>query len=687
MTRNRKNQTLRSKARVEHPAAKHFISDKAGQTDSGNHWTIIGACVFLVVITDVVFGQTWRHDFINSDDDVYVYKNTIVAGGLTLKGLAGAFNFGPLDNWVPLTTLSHMLDCQFFGLQPGWHHLTNLLLHAVSAVVLFLVLRQLTGEIWPSGFVATLFAIHPQHVESVAWVAERKDVLSGLFFMLTLRAYVWFVRRPASVLRYLVVLLLFACGLMSKPMLVTLPFILLLLDYWPLGRFTNAGTGPSQGGRGRLFLEKLPLFMLALAACVVTVMAQHDVIKSSVHLPLSGRLANAVTSYVSYPMQMLVPVKLTVFYPYPDHGVKASEFWMALLVLSFISLFIYRARTKQPYLLVGWLWYLGMLVPVIGLVQVGAQARADRYTYLPEIGLYLLLTWAVFKTGAGWPGRRWVLGVPAFMAVAVLTVDARMQTAYWRNSESLWAHTLAVTTDNSVAHYNLGNDLLERGQIKEAIEQYDWAVRINPQDADAHNNLGSAFLQQARYADAAVHLQKALALNPADTDAYVNLGNLYFQQGQVNEAITNYQQALQINPDIAEAHNNLGSAFFQKGNQEEAVAHLQRALEINPQYLSARANLAWLLATSSQASIRDGPKAVQYAQLANQASGGDDPMILRTLAAADAENGRFTDAVSVAQKALRLATQHNNPQLAATIQMQLNDYAAGRPFHLGEPAH
>ena len=351
----------------------------------------------------MVFGQTVRHEFINCDDDQYVYENPQVARGFTAQGIVWAFTHFHSANWHPLTWLSHMLDCQLYGLNhPGGHHLTNVLLHAASAILLFLVLRQMTGDLWPSAFVAALFAIHPLHVESVAWVAERKDVLSGLFFMLTLAAYVGYARRPFSLLRYLLVTVLFALGLMAKPMLVTLPFVLLLLDYWPLGRIGAAVPQSPQQARlprqsslalRRVLLEKLPWLVLTAASCVVTRFAQQTALVSTERLPLPSRIANALVSYVAYLGQFFYPVGLAVLYPYPQSTLPIWKIVGALLLLVGISLAVLACRRKCPYLLVGWLWYLGMLVPVIGLVQVGDQSMADRYTYLTQIGLYIALAW------------------------------------------------------------------------------------------------------------------------------------------------------------------------------------------------------------------------------------------------------------------------------------------------------
>ena len=580
---------------------------KSESCPAGLHdrWTVPGICIFLAAITFAVFGQTVHDDFVNYDDNLYVYENAQVARGLTLNGIAQAFTHGSYDNWDPLTTMSHMLDCQFYGLNAGGHHLTNILLHTATAILLFLVLRRMTGALWRSAFVAAVFAIHPLRVESVAWVTERKDVLSGLFFMLTIGAYVRYARRPWSPARYGLVVLLFALGLMSKPMLVTLPFVLLLLDYWPLKRYSHPAL--AAGGAGpvdlpgnfsvplRLIVEKIPLLALSIALCVATVLVERIGIKPIEIYPLPLRIGNALVSYVTYMWQMIYPAGLAVLYPYPAHGLPVWEIITAILVLASVSAGVFIWRRTRPYLLVGWLWYLIMLVPVIGLIQVGTQARADRHTYLPQIGLYVLLTWGAADLCAGWRHRRLVLGGIAASVIASLSVDSCLQTAYWRNSESLWTHALACTSDNFIAHNNLGNALLQKGNVEEAIAHFQKALEINPNYTIAHNNLGNALIRKGSVDEAIAHYQRALQITPDSAEAHNNLGGALLQKGNVDEAIAHYQKALQINPDYAGAHNNLGNALLQRGSVDEAIAHYQRALQIAPDYAEAHNNLGGAL--------------------------------------------------------------------------------------------
>ena len=674
-----------------------------------SRWLILGVCVFLIAITWLVFGQTLSHEFVNFDDHVYVYENPVITGGLTLPGIVAAFTHSHARNWHPLTTISHMLDCQLFGLNAGGHHFTNVFLHTIAVVLLFLVLRQMTGgpsrtgSLWPSAFVAALFAIHPLHVESVAWISERKDVLSGVFFMLTLSAYVRYARQP-SVARYIMMSILFACGLMSKPMLVTLPLVLLVLDYWPLGR----GWGMEISGersevrrersvvsgqwsvvsrrwsvvRG-LVVEKIPLFALSTASCLATLLVQRQAAGSIDQLPFAWRVNNAIVTCVAYIWQMLWPVKLAVFYPHPDNRLLLWQIFLALALLIAITVAVIALRQKRPYLITGWLWYLGMLVPVIGLVQVGEQARADRYTYLPQVGLYLALTWTIVDLSASWRRRQEILGVAAATLITALTWRAWIQASYWKNSETLWTHTLAVTSDNDVAHNNLGFIFLRRGDLDEAISHFQTALNIranNPQthynlgSALVHNNLGNALVRKKLVDEAITHYEKAVELRPDYADGHYNLGSALLQEGRIDEAIAHWQKTVSIQPNDAEAHTTLGDALLRKGEIGEAITHYEKALEIAPHSILTLNNLAWALSTCPDASLRNGAKAIELAQKADQLAGGQNPIFIRTLAAAYAENGRFNDAIETAQRALQLATAQGDFALASKLEKDLDLY-------------
>ena len=586
----------------------------------------------------------------------------------------------------------------------------------------------MTGDLWPSAFVAAVFAIHPLHVESVAWVAERKGLLSGLFFVLTLGAYVGYVRHPFSLARYLVVTVLFALGLMAKPMLVTLPFVLLLLDYWPLGRVAawdgscaaaprvKEQPSPQRGGfPWWLVVEKIPLFALTVASCVATPFTQGNAVTRLDVIGLSSRITNALVSYAAYVGQFFYPVGLAVFYPHPQ---SSRPIWMvpaALALLVGVSAAAVNWRKRWPCVFVGWFWYLGMLVPMIGLVQVGRHAMADRYAYVTQIGLCLALAWGAAQVAASWPYRRWVYGVASVLVVSLLMGCAWRQTSYWRDSETLWTRTLACTSRNSLAHYNLGMALAGRGRVEEALTHYWKALEIEPNYIEVHNNLGLTLAGRGRVEEALSHYRKALEIKPDYVEAHNNLGLALAGRGQVDEAIVCYRKALEIKPDFAEAHNNLGLALAGRGRVEEALSHYRKALKIKPDYVEAHNNLgntlagcgrvdeaavhyrkaleirpdnlatinnlAWLLATYPVTSVRDGAKAVELALRATQLCGGQEPTVLDTLAAAYAEAGRFSEAVATANKALDLATRQHNRTLADGLRARLALYKAGKPFH------
>src|SRR6266481_6144214 len=445
---------------------------------------IVAICAVLVGITWLVFAQTVRHQFVTYDDPQYVYANPDVSAGVSLPRISWAFTHTIAGNWHPLTTISHMLDCQLYGLKPAGHHFTNVLVHTIAVILLFLLLQQMTGSLRRSTFVAALFAIHPLHVESVAWISERKDVLSAVFFMLTLGAYIRYVR-ALSLAAYLLVLFMFALGLMSKPMLVTLPFVLLLLDYWPLSRIRAPGFAKG-GGKpmirsqwpivSRLITEKIPLLALSAVSSVLAWLTHLQSAGSKYQLPFTWRFNNAVVSYVAYIWQMFWPVRLAAFYPHPNDQLALWQVLLAIVFLIAITLFAIHWRKERPYVFTGWFWYVGMLVPVIGLVQAGEQARADRYTYLPQIGLYVVIVWGITDLIMAITrrernrSRRYALlcALTSAMIVILLSWRAFVQTSYWKNSEVLWNHALAVTGDNDVAHNNLGYLFLQRRELDSA---------------------------------------------------------------------------------------------------------------------------------------------------------------------------------------------------------------------------
>ncbi len=575
-----------------------------------------------------------------------------------------------------------MLDVQMFGLAAGGHHFTNVLLHSIAVILLFLLLRQVTGAFWASAFVAAIFAIHPLRAESVAWVAERKDVLSAVFFMLTLGAYVRYARER-SVRRYIVTALLLACGLMSKPMLVTVPFVLILLDYWPLQRFANFQ------GLWRMFVEKIPLILISVPTSIATFLIQKRSSGAIAPLPFAWRLENAVVSFVTYMWEMVWPVNLAVFYPHPEDHLAIWQVALTALVLLAITLLVFALRAAQPYLLVGWLWYVVMLLPVIGIVQVGLQGHADRYTYLPQIGLYLAAIWLLADlTGALRFGRPMV-GATAVAVVALLSACAWKQVAYWKDSETLWRRALAVTRDNDVAQTNLGMILAEGGRVEEGIQHLQEALAIRSGDlhphytlslALIHSDLGYALARKGALDEAITHLRTAVGLQPNYADAHYNLGTALSQQGQIREALEEYRKTLELRPTDAEAHTSFGNALAQEGFISDAMAQYEAAVRLAPDSVLPRNNLAWILSASPEASVRNGAKAVELAQQAVDYSGGENPLFLRTLAAAYAEMGRFTDAVQIAERALGVAERSNNSAGARVLQKDLDLYRAPAPL-------
>jgi len=664
----------------------------------------IAIYLFLIAISLAVFGQTLRYDFVNFDDDLYVYNAPAIQAGLTVKGLALAFTSPHARNWHPLTTISHMLDCQLYGLKAGGHHATNVLLHTIAVLLLFRVLRQMTGALWKSATVAALFAVHPLHVESVAWVSERKDVLSAVFFLLMLDAYFRYTRAP-SVTRYLAVAVLFAAGLMSKPMLVSAPVILLLLDYWPLRRFEQlsltkerakaAKSGDQWRVRRDLFLEKVPLLVLSAVCCVITFILQKRAVGAIPALPFLWRMQNAVATYVIYAWKTLWPARLAVFYPHPNDTLAIWEILLAIGLLLAMTIAAIVFRRERPYLFTGWFWYIVMLVPVIGVIQVGEQGHADRYTYLPHIGLFLLAVWLVADVTAAAQLRSRSALTAAVIIIVALTCTAFIQTSYWRNSETLWTNALAVTSNNDVAHNNLGYLCADRGELDKAISHFDTALRIRSRKLNPHYNVGSAFVRmnladalarKGQPDEAMVHYEEAIRLQPNYADAYYNRGNVLFAEGRIDEAMADWEKTLQIRPDDADAHTCLGNALLRRGSLKEAVAQYENAIALAPEDPHSRINMAWVLATAPDASIRDGIKAVEFAQQAMELSGGNDPKFLRTLAAAYAESGRFSEAITTAKQAMMIATVQGKAGLAHVLYGDVELYRANVPLRAARSA-
>ncbi len=653
---------------------------------------IVSVYLFLVAITLAVFGQTIRYDFVNFDDDLYVYNSPAIKAGLTVKGITFAFISQHAGNWHPLTTVSHMLDCQLYGLNAGWHHATNVFLHIIAVLLLFQVLRKMTDAPWKSAVVAALFAVHPLHVESVAWVSERKDVLSAVFFFLTLGAYVHYAQ-SRSIMRYLLVTVLFVAGLMAKSMLVTAPVVLILLDYWPLNRIRG-----QQADVGRplleLVIEKIPLFVLSAGACVITFVLQKRATGAIPPLPLLWRLENALASYVIYIWKTLWPTRLGVFYPHPNNTLSIGQVIFAVALLVAVTAAAAIFRSQRPYLLTGWFWYVVMLFPVIGVIQVGEQGHADRYTYLPSIGLFLAAVWFTADIARVRRSQSRLVVATAITTVLlpVLAWTAFVQTSYWRNSRTLWNHALAVTSDNDVAHNNLGYLCAERGELDEAISHFESAAKIRSGKTNPHYDAGSAFVQmnladalarKDRSDEAMVHYEEAIRLQPYYADAYYNRGNVLFAKGRIDEAIADWEWTLQLQPNDADAHTSLGNAFLRQGSFKDAIAQYEMAVALAPEDPHSRNNLAWTLATSSDDSIRDGAKAVGFAEQAVVLSGVREPQFLRTLGAAYAESGRFTEAIAAARQATAIANMQGKRGLATSLEKDLVLYRANLPLRAG----
>jgi tetratricopeptide (TPR) repeat protein len=593
----------------------------------------------LIAVNVIVYAPVRQHDFVNWDDHDYVSENPHVSAGLTWPGVKWAFTTGYAANWHPLTWLSHMLDVELFGVHAGSHLLTNLALHIANTLLLFAVLRRMTGAVGCSAFVAALFAVHPLHVESVAWVSERKDVLSTLFWMLTMWAYVGYARQP-RIGRYGLVLAFFALGLLAKAMLVTLPCVLLLLDLWPLRRVAlgaepaiSVAGSPTQPSVSwwHLVREKLPLLALALVSSVVTFLVQRQsgAVAALTAFPLSQRLANALIAYVAYMGKAIWPVRLAAFYPYPvsRSGWLVASAVLGLMTVTFVAM---RLARRHPYVLVGWLWYLGTLVPVIGLVQVGDQSMADRYTYVPLIGLFVVLAWGVPELIARRRYHYIVLSGMAVVIVMFCAARARTQVSYWSDSVALWEHAVQVTTANYRTYENLGSAFRDRGQfdeallnyaesarrapdyavvynsmgfvltkqgrIADAIIQFTTAVRLRPDFADAQVNLGNALAAQGRLSEAVDHFSDAARTNPDLAGAQVGLGSTLLRQGRPADAIPHYNEAIRLEPDLAEAHNGVGAALAMEGHEDQAVANYAEALRLNPDLATAHVNLGLVLA-------------------------------------------------------------------------------------------
>jgi tetratricopeptide (TPR) repeat protein len=690
----------------------------------------------LALVTLAVYLPVAFHGFSIFDDPDYVTENHVVQKGVTWAGLQWAFATWHASNWHPLTWLSHMLDCEWFGLNAGAHHSVNLLLHAANAVLLFGLLLRLTNALWPCAFAAALFAWHPLHVESVAWISERKDVLSTFFALLALLAYARYAQRvtggkwqvtraetagPASTLPrvtrhvslpYGLALFFFALSLMAKPMLVTLPLVMLLLDYWPLQRLNVRG---SRSSFRSLLLEKWPFLVLAAASCVITFLAQRQggMVVSLQEMPLHYRLENVPLAYFRYLLKMLWPAQLAIFYPLPK-TISPLAVVSALAALASISAAVCFGRKRCPYGLVGWLWFLATLVPVIGLVQVGFAAMSDRYTYFPLIGMFIAITFGV-RDGA----TRLQLAPTFITAAAVLILGGCLaltanQLRFWRDDESLFSHAVSVTSDNEPAHLCLGQVYEMQGRNADALAEYRVGLKLNPYRVKTYSNVAHLLAVSGQTNEALAALQTALRLSPRDAASHDSLANLLADSGRTNEALAEFREAVRINPRDAALHDNLGAmlveagrfgeamaeyaaaarsdpanwrapylwgkALLKQGRDPEALPYFQQALRLEPENLHVLIFLAQVLASDENANVRDGQTALALASRANALTGGAQPATLDALGMACAELGRFDEAQKAARDALNLTQAAGMTNDTVQVQQRLQLYQNHRPF-------
>ena len=552
----------------------------------------IAICIFLAVSTFAVYSQVQDHEFINYDDDKYVTNNEYVKAGFTRDSVGWALTTSYNSNWHPMTWLSHMLDAQLFGPNSKGHHLTNLLFHIANVLLLFLVLLRMTGALWQSGFVAALFALHPLNVESVAWVAERKNVLSTFFWLLTMWAYIRYAQKT-NLKRYSLVILFFAMGLMSKPMLVTLPFVLLLLDYWPLRRLQS----DRRTAISRLVYEKIPLLVLVAGSVVTTLTVQKmgGALGSLNAFPIQERVINALVSYWLYLQKMIWPGGLAIFYAHPENTLSVWKGLATAALLALVTTAAIRLARRAPYFAVGWFWYLGTLIPVIQLVQTGSIAMADRYAYVPLIGIFIIIAWGLPELLAKWRLRSRILTIAAGIWISTLMLMTWNQVSHWKNSITIFSHAIEVTDieypDFLLAHNNLANALLAEGRTGKAISHYKMAINLMPDYAVNHNHLANALFAEQKTEEAISHFKMAIELMPDYAIAHNNLGTVLLAEQKTEEAISHYKTAVKLLPDYATAHYNLGFALMKEKKTGEAVFHFKMAIQLEPNNTNAHSNL------------------------------------------------------------------------------------------------
>lgn len=658
----------------------------------------MGVCLGLVCLVALIYGQVATFDFLNFDDDVYVGDNTPVMGGLTVDSIRWAFvDFGNKShggNWHPLTWLSMMLDVEIHGGKPGGFHIINVLFHTANTLLLLWFLCRTTGALWPSAIVAALFAVHPLNVESVAWIAERKGMLSTTFFMLAILVYSGYARH-GGVARYLLVMLLFALGLMAKPVLVTLPFVLLLLDYWPLERLRlEVDSSPVTGSRLaadskrllRLFLEKVPLLIMTATSCTVTFLSERDggSMTSLEALSIWERLGNSFTAYLVYLQKIFWPVDLAIPYPLEKESISAWIAIPAILFLASVTAGVIWKRVAHPWACVGWMWFLGILVPVIKFVHVGREAYSDKFTYLPSIGIFIAVAFtlhALLKTS---PARRAILNIGAVIVIGVLSTMTWIQTGYWKDSITLFTHTLAVTENNYTAHANRGLAFQTAGDHAKALEDYSQALKLTPDFSRVAVNRGIVHRELGQLENARDDFSYAIYLVLSDRDSLGGkLSNVYYQRGKVNrqlgdleKALRDFDEAIRLVPKHAKAHLERAGVYVERGEYDLSLRDLKSSIDHSPQNPQSHNELAWLLATCPEDSIRNGNQAVQHARKACELSKWADYSILDTLSTAYAESGDFENAIQIQRKAIELAPKGAR----AALQSRLKLYRAGQPY-------
>jgi protein O-mannosyl-transferase len=624
--------------------------------------------LLLALATLIIYLPATRNGFVNFDDDDYITNNPVVKAGLTLAGIKWAFTTGHASNWHPLTWLSHMTDCQWFGLNPAAHHFVNALLHAANSALVFWLVLRLTQRFWPCVFIAALFAWHPLHVESVAWASERKDVLSTFFALLALLSYVQFAKE-SSRRHYWLALLFFTLGLLAKPMLVTLPFVFLLLDVWPLQRLNTEQIQPSSFKP--LITEKIPFLLLTAASCVVTYLVQanqyhgHTAMTSFHSFGLDVRLGNVAQATTGYLAKFFWPFNLCVFYPLPQM-LLIPQVACAAIIVTFISITAWRWRKVRPYFLAGWLWFLGTLVPAIGLIQVGAQSMADRYTYIPSIGFFLAVIFLAAEIVEKYSVPKKNIVACAIVICAICIFATERQISVWQDGESLFRHAVAVQ-DSDTARLNLGVAIEAKGRLKEAAEQYVAGLALNPARPILHNNLANVLDRLNRPADALAEYRAALQLVPGDASQHTGAGYELGRLGRYDEALAELAVATNLAPRYAPPHIQAAQIYYQAGRDTDGVAEIKLAVLLKPNDWQLLADAAHYLAADENSAARDGATAVQFAARAEEMTGGNSPFITDTLAIALAETGDFNNAVAAEQHALATAA---NTQISDTGDLQ-----------------